>query len=81
MKARRESVQEAGRVTRKGSGSAKMAGMMANAYAEQNGAAPSQEEMIAVAAYFRAEHRSFAPGSEMDDWLQAEAECKAGRVS
>jgi len=30
--------------------------------------------MIAVAAYFRAEQRGFAPGDELDDWFQAEAE-------
>lgn len=29
---------------------------------------------IAEAAYFRAEQRGFAPGREMDDWLQAEIE-------
>lgn len=33
-----------------------------------------QEEMIAVAAYFRAEQRGFAPGDELADWFQAEAE-------
>ncbi|MEE9425178.1 MAG: DUF2934 domain-containing protein [Methylococcales bacterium] len=30
--------------------------------------------MIAVAAYYKALHREFSPGNEMDDWLQAEAE-------
>jgi len=30
--------------------------------------------MIAEAAYFRAERRGFAPGNEMEDWLQAETE-------
>lgn len=39
-----------------------------------------QEEMIAVAAYFRAEQRDFVPGSELDDWLQAEAEYKARSI-
>lgn len=29
---------------------------------------------IAEAAYYRAERRGFAPGHELDDWLQAEAE-------
>jgi hypothetical protein len=29
---------------------------------------------IAVAAYFLAEHRNFAPGHEMEDWLSAERE-------
>lgn len=30
--------------------------------------------MIAEAAYFRAERRGFAPGSELFDWLAAEIE-------
>jgi Protein of unknown function (DUF2934) len=34
----------------------------------------SADEMIAVSAYFRAERRGFAPGSELADWLDAEAE-------
>lgn len=29
---------------------------------------------IAMAAYFIAERRGFAPGHELDDWLAAEAE-------
>ncbi len=29
---------------------------------------------IAEAAYFRAEHRGFAPGHELEDWLAAEEE-------
>ncbi len=32
------------------------------------------EQMIAEAAYFRAEQRGFTPGNEMSDWLQAEAD-------
>ena len=35
------------------------------------------EEMIAIAAYFRAELRGFAPGDELADWFQAEAEYKS----
>jgi hypothetical protein len=31
-------------------------------------------EMIKQAAYFRAEKRGFAPGLEVDDWREAEAE-------
>lgn len=31
-------------------------------------------EMIADAAYFRAEKRGFEPGHEMEDWLAAEEE-------
>ena len=37
----------------------------------------SEEErrnMIARAAYFRAERRNFAPGEELQDWVAAEAE-------
>jgi hypothetical protein len=29
---------------------------------------------VAEAAYFRAEHRGFLPGHELQDWLDAEAE-------
>jgi hypothetical protein len=37
-------------------------------------AADSRHHEIAVAAYFRAEKRGFAPGGELEDWLSAEAE-------
>lgn len=33
-----------------------------------------RHEIIAQAAYFRAKHRGFAPGHELDDWLAAENE-------
>lgn len=33
-----------------------------------------REQMIAEAAYYRAEQRGFAPGNEMSDWLEAEAD-------
>lgn len=29
---------------------------------------------IAIAAYYRAERRGFAPGGELEDWLEAERE-------
>lgn len=32
------------------------------------------DEMIAVAAYYRAEQRGFTPGDELADWFEAEAE-------
>jgi hypothetical protein len=32
-----------------------------------------RDEMIAVAAYFRAEHRGFLPGREVEDWCEAAA--------
>lgn len=34
----------------------------------------SREARIAEAAYWRAERRGFAPGSELEDWLSAEKE-------
>lgn len=34
--------------------------------------AERRRTMIAEAAYFRAQSRGFAPGSELDDWLEAE---------
>lgn len=39
--------------------------------------APTAEErhcMIAIAAYYRAERRAFAPGAELEDWVAAQAE-------
>lgn len=33
-----------------------------------------REQLIAVAAYFRAERRGFVPGYEMSDWLDAETD-------
>lgn len=33
--------------------------------------------MVAEAAYYRAQRRGFAPGHELEDWLQAEAELTA----
>ena len=34
---------------------------------------------IALAAYFRAERRGFAPGGELADWLSAEREVDGGK--
>ncbi len=36
-----------------------------------------REQIIAEAAYFRAEQRGFAPGNEMSDWLQAEVDVES----
>jgi phage terminase Nu1 subunit (DNA packaging protein) len=33
-----------------------------------------RDQMIAVAAYYRAQRRNFEPGHELEDWLEAEAE-------
>ncbi len=37
-----------------------------------------RHEMIAHAAYYRAQRRGFAPGHELEDWLAAEAEVDTG---
>lgn len=37
--------------------------------------------LVAEAAYLRAERRNFAPGSEADDWYQAEVEVDARLAS
>lgn len=41
-------------------------------------ASTERHQLIAVAAYYIAQRRGFAPGNELDDWLQAEAEITAG---
>lgn len=43
-----------------------------------NGDGADRIECIAIAAYYRAEARGFAPGQAMDDWLMAEAEVDRG---
>jgi len=39
---------------------------------------PARRARIAIAAYYRAERRSFAPGRELEDWLEAEREFDQG---
>ena len=36
-------------------------------------------EMVATAAYYRAEKRGFEPGHDIDDWLEAEQEIRKQR--
>jgi hypothetical protein len=36
-----------------------------------------RRQLIAIAAYFRAEQRGFSPGFDLEDWLEAEAEIDA----
>lgn len=36
--------------------------------------APERQQLIAAAAYYRAEQRGFVAGYELDDWLAAERE-------
>lgn len=38
---------------------------------------PDRQLQIAELAYFRAEKRGFAPGLELQDWLEAESEVDA----
>ncbi len=54
---------------------------MSKPHAESSSAPPKPEytpathrEMVAVAAYYRAERRGFAPADPTADWLEAEAE-------
>ena len=41
--------------------------------------AAERHRRISDLAYRRAEQRGFAPGNEMEDWLEAEREVDAGR--
>jgi len=43
--------------------------------------AERRHELIAIAAYYLAERRGFAPGHEEEDWLAAEAELDAAGAS
>jgi hypothetical protein len=36
-----------------------------------------RHQLIAEAAYFRAQQRNFSPGYELEDWLDAEAEIES----
>lgn len=44
---------------------------------ERSAAPAEREQMIAVAAYYRAEQHGFSPGQEMEDWLRAEQEIES----
>ncbi|HZP10806.1 MAG TPA: DUF2934 domain-containing protein [Nevskiaceae bacterium] len=41
----------------------------------------SREARIAREAYYRAERRGFAPGKELDDWLEAERELEQSQAA
>jgi hypothetical protein len=43
----------------------------------QRPTAQQREQMIAVAAYHRAQRRNFDPGHDLEDWLEAEAQVDA----
>jgi len=73
MKTRSEPVSKT-----KGNGSGRQArGANASSPSSSAGYDCPREQMIAEAAYFRAEQRGFVPGNEMSDWLQAEADVEA----
>ena len=38
----------------------------------------ARRQRIAIAAYYLAERRGFAPGADMEDWLAAEAALEGG---
>lgn len=40
-----------------------------------------QRSLVAVAAYFLAEHRNFEPGHELEDWLAAEMQIGSDGMS
>lgn len=52
-------------------------GKEGDAGAPADQAVSQPQEMLAIAAYFLAERRGFAPGGELDDWLAAEAQIRA----
>lgn len=41
---------------------------------EAESRAQERHDLIATTAYFRAQHRGFEPGHELEDWLAAETE-------
>lgn len=63
---------------RKTSGKAKPPTVAAHARAEIT---PEElRKLVSEAAYYRAKTRGFAPGHELEDWIQAEAEVM-GRIA
>ena len=53
----------------------------ASAMLQGQASAAALHRMIAEAAYYRAERRGFAPGGELIDWFQAEAEVRGTQRS
>jgi len=51
----------------------------ATSHARAEMSADELNKLIAEAAYFRAQERGFAPGYELQDWIEAEAEVM-GRI-
>lgn len=63
--------------TAKGNGSSRHARGLGEPVSSSGDDDCPREQMIAEAAYYRAEQRGFVPGNEMSDWLQAEADVEA----
>jgi len=66
--------RESRRVSRAAAEAAWLRHSVAVTEAADQSARPRQEQRIREAAYFKAERREFAPGHELEDWLQAERE-------
>lgn len=49
-----------------------------NTASPQSSGAADPLDHIATAAYYKAASRGFAPGKEIDDWLEAETEYQGG---
>ena len=62
---------------RKSAKPSRVSAFAGEAAVEAGAAAFRRQQMIAAAAYLRAERRRFVPGAEWEDWLQAEAEVDA----
>lgn len=65
----------AGKAVKSSPAKSRKAATGGNGQAMMNG--EDRHNMIAMAAYFRAEQRGFNGGCEMEDWLAAEAEIDA----
>ena len=61
----------------KGNGSSRQARASGQPLTSSDDGDCPREQMIAEAAYYRAQQRGFEPGNEMSDWLQAEADVEA----
>ena len=64
---------------RPGAGKSMKAAPDAQSVAAGNGESPTPEQlyrMIQEIAYFKAKARNFAPGREVQDWIEAEAEVR-----
>ncbi len=61
----------------KGNGSARKSNGPNKSGASSANSECPREQMVAVAAYYNAERRGFAPENDLADWLQAEAEVES----